>query len=221
MADLAYTQIFEVVEAYHKGEGARPNRELYFHLLNKCLDKITLVTGGYDTSWTNDGGTGSPTLSNGDVTFPPAVVSTYEKGVLWNDARLLQTSIAKLDSATNNWRESTGTPSCYARTERGMVLYPYSTGTTTSLLVIWGRTSIPHLTDATGGIGYLPEYLQYGIADYIIGRLPMDYRDKSEETIATMREARRDARREWREHLKQIAWDVTKKRLPSLGAEVV
>ena len=220
------TDIFKVVEAFHTGEGADTNRALYVTKFNEGLDQISMRCPGFDTYWNNDADDttyGRLSQSGQYVTFPSDVKDIYPRGVLWDEDELVESTIREFSEDNEDWRGEVAIPSAYARTARGIVLdREPASGTDDGTLVIWGLGVLPHYAEneTVNPLTYLVLHHQLALAQYVIGNLPMEYRDKGEEAIVTMREARRDARRLWKEQLPYIVHGLKIRTKRPLGVKL-
>ena len=207
MADLAIAEIFNLVEEFDDSEGVKPSRKVYIAQLNRAIDIVSQLSGGFDVTFTNASG-GTLSLSGYTVTFPNTLMSYRPKGVYWDDERLGRTSVKALDDYQADWRDNTGVPSYYAPIKTGFYLDSTPSGTTTGLLVVYGRRSIPHMADNTDtaktSINYVPAFAQMALVDFVIASRPIRFKDKDAAQIAEMRYEREQA---------ALRWDVARKEI--------
>lgn len=221
--DATFNDILTVVTAFCKAEGADVDRALCLILFNRTLDQISQEVGGFDTHWNNDSTDttyGRLTLTDQEVTFPSDVQDIYPGSVFWDEGQLIETTVRELDSNNSDWRGSTGVPSYYARTNRGLWLDTEPTGSTDGLLVIHGRGSLPHLEEdeATNPLSYLVLPGQLALADAIIAGLPPAYAGKGEWEIKAMLQARQEAAARWAIWLPRIVHGLKTRATSPLGA---
>ena len=208
-----WAEVIALVEAFHTAEGVTKNDPLYRALANRALGEVSARVGHFSGSWSN-AATGTITLSGRNVTFPGDLVDATS--VYWDDTQIEEASSEEqLDYLDPLWRTSTGTPTIYLRCSYGMLLNREPTGTTTGLLVIYGLGSLPLFDpdETTNPLASLPEAHHFLLADYLIGNLPIELRDKTDAQIAVMREAREKADKRWGNGLDLLIGDMLRRKI--------
>lgn len=176
MADHTCADLMKYVERRLPMLGASPDNDTILDLLNQGLQQLGQIVRGFPNSWSNDGETGSPTLSGVAVTFPSDLL--HAKSVKWANKNLTETTEAAMDASHgDDWREDTGTPDCFIRTATGLELNCEPVGSTTGLLEIWGVGTYADLaqteTAATTPLRYVPKPNQMAPAYYAVSMVPI------------------------------------------------
>jgi hypothetical protein len=175
-----WTDIAAFVSEVYSKEGARPNIDFFKTLANECLDKISELTGGYFTSWSNAGG-GDLTLTGAVCPLPIDCLEVTS--VEWNgdDNVLERTEYSTLDSdaegSERGWRSLSGTPDKFIVDGRNLVLNSIPSGTVTGMLVVRGQGMYPPFSDAAEAVNPLsliPATIELLPAHYILSELPID-----------------------------------------------